>query len=54
MLPLDGRLGEPVADVLRDMRAAYAMPGAPVVPTYLAYVFYGHPRLRLRRIVQGA
>ncbi len=43
---------EPVAAILRDLRAKYApvaTPGALPVPTYLAYVFYGHPRLTLTR-----
>ena len=49
VLPPAGGTGEPIAEVLRDIRAAYAL-AAPFVPTYLAYVYYGHPRLKLRRI----
>jgi hypothetical protein len=42
--------GKPVGEVLRDLRAKY-MPSAASAPvsTYLAYVYYGHPRLVLRR-----
>ncbi len=42
--------GEPIAAVLRDIRAKYIYsgPGSPPSPdTYLAYVYYGHPALRL-------
>jgi hypothetical protein len=40
---------EPVASVLRDLRTKYSGDGGgEVVPTYLAYVFYGHPRLVLQ------
>jgi hypothetical protein len=46
-LPPAGQPAEPVAAILRDLRAQYAA-NAPV-PTYLAYVYYGHPRLTLRR-----
>jgi hypothetical protein len=53
VMPPDGRAGEPVAEVLRDIRATYAAQVSPRVPTYLAYVYYGHPRLRLRRISEG-
>ncbi len=49
VMPPGGGPGEPIAEVLRDIRAAYAL-AAPFVPTYLAYVYYGHPRLRLHRI----
>ncbi len=50
VLPAPQGLGEPVAAVWRDLRARYAAtddPAAPPHATYLAYVFYGHPRLRL-------
>jgi hypothetical protein len=43
--------GQPVADVLHRIRARYrdtVAAGAPQ-PTYLAYVFYGHPALALAR-----
>jgi CHAT domain-containing protein len=46
-LPATGP-GEPVAEVLRDLRAKYS-PQQPV-PTYLAYTYWGHPRLRLQRL----
>ncbi len=49
VLPTSGTDAEPVAAVLRDLRARYASAAAPV-PTYLAYVFYGHPKLKLGRI----
>jgi CHAT domain-containing protein len=45
-LPASGP-GEPVAAVLRDLRGKYS-PQQPV-PTYLAYTYWGHPRLRLQR-----
>ena len=48
VLPRDGSAPEPVAAVLRDLRAQYD-PEAPV-PTYLSYVYYGHPRLTLQRV----
>jgi hypothetical protein len=44
-----GTSGEPVAAILRDLRAKYD-PNSPVA-TYLAYVYYGHPRLTLERIL---
>jgi hypothetical protein len=42
---------EPVAAILRDLRAKVmpTQPDALPVHTYLAYVFYGHPRLTLAR-----
>lgn len=46
-LPPTGQPSEPVAAVLRDLRARYA--GQPPVHTYLAYTYWGHPRLRLTR-----
>jgi hypothetical protein len=46
-LPASGP-GEPVAQVLRDLRGKYS-PQQPV-PTYLAYTYWGHPRLRLQRL----
>lgn len=44
--------GEPVGAILRDLRAKYE-PGAGAAPidTYLAYVYYGHPNLTLRKTV---
>lgn len=48
-LPATGKAGEPIGAILRDLRAKYADPGAPVESTYLAYVYYGHPRLTLQR-----
>ena len=47
-LPPDGSDPEPVGAILRDLRARYA-PDDPV-PTYLAYVYYGHPSLTLERV----
>ena len=39
---------QPIADILREARGRADMaPGAVPEATYLAYVFYGHPRLRL-------
>ena len=49
VMPPDGSPGAPVAEVLRDIRSAYAQ-GSPRIPTYLAYVYYGHPRLRLHLV----
>jgi hypothetical protein len=47
-LPVDGTKGEPVAAILRDLRAKYSEDAANVpVSTYLSYVYYGHPRLTL-------
>ncbi len=44
--------GEPVGAILRDLRAQYVVGGtAPPESTYLAYVYYGHPRLTLQRAV---
>jgi hypothetical protein len=47
-LPARGEQPEPVAAILRDLRARYA--AAAPIPTYLAYVYYGHPRLTLQRM----
>ncbi len=41
--------GEPVAAVLRELRAQFATAGAAAPDTYLAYVYYGHPALRFAR-----
>jgi Ternary complex associated domain 7/CHAT domain len=43
---------EPVAKVLWDLRSKYDPTASPQT-TYLAYVFYGHPRLALRRRAPG-
>lgn len=48
VLPRDGSQPEPVANVLRDLRAQYDHDSP--VPSYLSYVYYGHPRLTLQRI----
>jgi hypothetical protein len=42
----------PVAEALREVRAAFAIdPGGAAPPSsYLAYVFYGHPNLRLHKV----
>ena len=47
-LPAPGKTGEPVGAILRDLRAKYADPNG-FESTYLAYVYYGHPRLTLSR-----
>jgi hypothetical protein len=52
VLPADGSPGEPVAEVLRDIRARYEEPGGEHVPSYLAYAYYGHPELTLTRVVE--
>jgi hypothetical protein len=42
--------GEAIGAILRDLRAKYVTGGGAVpVSTYLAYVYYGHPCLTLRR-----
>jgi CHAT domain-containing protein len=42
--------GDPIGAILRDLRAKYVTGGGAVpVSTYLAYVYYGHPCLTLRR-----
>jgi hypothetical protein len=49
-MPSEGRKPEPVAAILRDLRAKYmSSETATPVPTYLSYVYYGHPRLTLQR-----
>ena len=45
----EGRAPRPVAEVLREMRARFA-DTEPNSLTRLAYVFYGHPGLTLRRL----
>jgi CHAT domain-containing protein len=48
-MPASGK-PEPVAAILRDLRAKYVVDPATVpIATYLAYVYYGHPRLTLER-----
>ncbi len=48
-LPMNGEEGEPVAAILRDLRAKYSTsPEGVPDPTYLAYVYYGHPCLKLQ------
>lgn len=50
-LPTDGSVAAPVGEILRDLRAQYSAPAGQVpVHTWLAYVYYGHPRLTLQRI----
>ncbi|MDM0005738.1 CHAT domain-containing protein [Variovorax sp. J22G73] len=41
--------GEPVGAILRDLRARYPGTAGTPIPTFLSYVYYGHPRLTLRR-----
>lgn len=49
-LPTDSRPAQPVGEVLRDLRAQYHRDTTqPPIATYLAYVYYGHPRLTLQR-----
>jgi len=49
-LPEPPAIGEPVGAILRDLRAKYVPEAVPAPEaTYLAYVFYGHPRLTLTR-----
>lgn len=49
-LPPAPAKGEAVGVILRDLRSRFiAAAGAVPVPTYLAYVYYGHPRLTLER-----
>ena len=45
----DAQPGEPVGAILRDLRARYDDRSETPVPTFLAYVYYGHPRLTLHR-----
>lgn len=48
-LPQDGKAGQTVGEILRDLRARYAADTTiPPVDTYAAYVYYGHPRLTLQ------
>jgi CHAT domain-containing protein len=49
-LPTDGSAPESVGAILRDFRQRYAVPpGGTCQSTYLAYTYYGHPRLLMRR-----
>ena len=47
----DGKPARPLGEVLREIRGRYAASVAErkPVPTYLAYVLYGHPALVLSR-----
>ena len=49
-MPRPGTAPEPVAAILRDLRAGYVCGDASTPPqsTYLSYVYFGHPRLTLR------
>jgi hypothetical protein len=50
-LPPTPRSGEPVGAILRDIRSRFlSVAGSVPVSTYLAYVYYGHPRLTLERM----
>ena len=49
-LPANGKNPEPIGAILRDLRAKYNANSNAPVTTYLAYVYYGHPRLTLHRI----
>jgi hypothetical protein len=50
-LPPAGSPAEPVGAILRDLRQQFGpdSTGA-TVPTYLAYAYYGHPRLQMHRV----
>lgn len=49
-LPAAPARGEPVGAILRDLRCRFASSDASIpVSTWLAYVYYGHPRLTLER-----
>lgn len=48
-LPKPGKAGEPIGQILLDLRAKY-VPADGAETTYLSYVFYGHPALQLERI----
>jgi CHAT domain-containing protein len=48
-LPAGGGKPEPVGEILRDLRGKYSAAAAVPESTYLAYVYYGHPRLTLQR-----
>ena len=53
-LPPAPQRGEPIGSILLDLRAKYRPAGPAVaVSTYLAYVYYGHPRLTLERAMAG-
>jgi Ternary complex associated domain 7/CHAT domain len=50
-LPADAGAGagKPVGEILRDLRAQYAVDTSKApIDTYVAYVYYGHPRLTLQ------
>lgn len=50
-LPSVPASGEPIGSILRDLRARYLVDSEPApIATYLAYVYYGHPRLTLQRV----
>jgi len=49
-LPASPTRGEAVGSILRELRAKYVTTAVPApISTYLAYVYYGHPRLTLQR-----
>jgi hypothetical protein len=50
-LPLGDTEPEPLGAILRNLRAKYVPDAVPApAATYLAYVYYGHPRLTLRLV----
>ncbi|HEY9145227.1 MAG TPA: CHAT domain-containing protein, partial [Thiobacillus sp.] len=50
-LPLGGGKAEAVGAILRDLRAKYVPdPVNATATTYLAYVYYGHPKLTLQMV----
>lgn len=54
-MPARNAPGEPIAAILRDLRGRYVPDGphAPGRSTYLSYVYYGHPQLRLHPPAQS-
>jgi hypothetical protein len=49
-MPAPGGKGQSIGEIWRDLRARYrSVDCTPPQATYLSYVFYGHPRLTLRR-----
>lgn len=45
-----GGAPEAVGSILNDARRRYGQPPDPVVHTYMAYVYYGHPELTLKPV----
>jgi hypothetical protein len=50
-LPSQGGQGEPVGAILRELRERCVAAASPAATTtFLAYVYYGHPRLKLQQL----